>query len=249
MAKSLEACEIFSSGQLPYPFVDDFRNLLIDDFAEQAAETLDDIVDFVKEVTIPNLDDFHGIWNPTGFMVYDIGVHSLLGFLELHVWPGDLQRIVTKDMGHDHMRHIASLVLAGTYSDMLLQTCPVPPGNEEVTGHESEKTNKLYHAFTISPDVNAQTLHPRSQAAVSLKCIGQRTIDQGSQHFLEATTFHRTTIDEAGLVATLSFNSLRVNKSRQLVILDKDPVTFSEPRIHITVKESQSIKKALMAIV
>ncbi len=231
-------------GRPEAAFYDDFGLTDPEVFFAHAYDVLPAITDRFATEVIPSLEDFHGNWDPTGFMNYRIGIHERIGYLELHVWPGDESRILTQEVAHDHIRHIASLAIVGTYSDILV----TPERNEQDGGQAEIGSHQMNHDFYIVPSTVGQTLTPVSNKPVKVTSIKPRTVTQGSMHHIKADVFHRPTIEQQALVATLSFNSLRVNKAHQTVILNREPTTFSEPLIEVSREESSYIKTRLLKV-
>ena len=196
-------------------------------FFDQTAEILPAIGDTVRSEIIPNLDQYEGRWHPAAYMVYALGAHATLGSLRLHIWPRDLRIREQREEGdikdvHDHVLHIASLVVKGTYSDDIYH---VQNRGANVSDEELAERG-LLRVFTPPQGVSGSDAMTTDGRVVSVRKSAERIIKGGDMHTIEAGVFHAPTIPEDRLAATLSFSSHRVNLAGPHILIagPADPI-------------------------
>src|SRR5665213_1799563 len=99
-------------AQVARPDLDDTE------FLDEATTLVREIGDAAMVEVVSDLEKYNGRWHPLGFMIFPLGVHDKMGSLRLHVWPNGLRRSIENGSGvHNHAWYLASLVVAGIYSD------------------------------------------------------------------------------------------------------------------------------------
>jgi hypothetical protein len=147
-------------------------------------------------------------WHPNGFVVFRIGDAGSLGQLRLHVWPkGDRRGVAGHPEIHSHNWDLASLVLAGTYTDEL---------------YAFDDDAEHFHAHAVSYDGGGDSLTPTGDQ-VGMRRDATREVAQGSFHFIPAGVPHRTRIDPGDLVVTL----VVMGPLRPLEMVVAGPAPFS----------------------
>lgn len=181
------------------------------DFFEQATGLLEPLSDVVVTDIIPTLDEQQGRWHPAGYMIYPIGTHQTLGSLRLHIWPRERRLSETREGRprdvHDHVLHIASIAVGGTFEDDIYRVEPV---GRDVSDEQITKDG-LLRVFTFPDDQPSAGVLVTDGRVVRAEPIKRRVVPLNSTHVIEAGVFHAPAIPDSGLAATLSFSSPRVN--------------------------------------
>lgn len=224
-------------------------HLPVQDFFNQAADILPAIGDTVRAEIVPELEQRDARWHPAAYMVYALGTHATLGSLRLHIWPRDLRVREEREEGdikdvHDHVLHIASLVLRGTYSDDIYQV-----QNRGTNVSDEELVEKgLLRVFTPPLGVSGSDAMTTDGRVVSVRKSAERVVAEGGMHTIEAGVFHAPTIPEDRLAATLSFSSHRVNLAGPHILFaarSTDPITGVKRAV--TPDEAQLAKEQILA--
>lgn len=195
-------------------------------YIERTSELLPKLGEVVIDSVVPNLDNFSGAWHPSGFVVFQLGIHPSFGQLRLHVWPDHLRKI--GDIGdtiHDHSWHVSSLILKGTYSDDILDLEPVLVGSEE-----ERRQQGLLHVFEALYSAEDKSI----VLATSGECVRithkqERHVPEGNMHAIEPRIFHQPTIPKTTGAATLVLNSFRAVENGPYVLMDS-PNELQPPR-------------------
>lgn len=128
-------------------------------------------------------------WHPTGFAVFhlcDLGAGQRL---RLHVWPYGNRPIVSGHPPiHSHHWDLHSMVLAGTYVDILYE-------DDQLEGDPY-----FLHEYAYSPD--GDSVSPTG--TTRLRESGRRSVRTGEFHSIPAGALHQTVITEDASVCTLS---------------------------------------------
>ncbi|MFB9839207.1 hypothetical protein [Actinoallomurus acaciae] len=162
-------------------------------FKESAESTLREFARSALPAATRSLSG--GVWHPYGFAIWDLRTIPRLGKLRLHVWP-DVDRKV-RPWGpriHRHGWHLASLVLTGTYRDVLYSDSAQRPGSGDwrpVTPYRVETLPG--DKRRITPEDG--TLHIRQKE--------RREVGASGMHYIPAGRFHDTLIPTDEFVATL----------------------------------------------
>jgi hypothetical protein len=224
-------------------------HLPVQDFFDQAADILPAIGDTVRADIVPELERRDARWHPAAYMVYALGTHATLGSLRLHIWPRDLRVREQREEGdvkdvHDHVLHIASLVLKGTYSDNIYHV-----QNRGANVSDEELVEKgLLRVFTPPLGVSGSDAMITDGRVVSVRKSAERVIEEGNMHTIEAGVFHAPTIPEDRLAATLSFSSHRANLAGPHILFaarSTEPVTgIKRP---VMLDEAQLVKQQILS--
>lgn len=206
----------------------------VGEFFDQAVDLLPHIDKTLKEKVIPNLNQYSGRWHPSGYMVYPLGTHPTLGSLRFHIWPGGMRLREDREGPvrdvHDHVVHIASVAVKGTYSDDIYRVEAY--GND--VPDEEVATQDLLRVFTPPYNKSGSDAMTTDGRVVRAHKIGHRVVPEGDTHTIEVGIFHAPTIPEDDIGATLSFSSYRValagphilmGGSNEPIVGAKQPVT------------------------
>jgi hypothetical protein len=213
------------------------------EFFGEAIDMLCRLLPVVEEDLLPSLDRLPGRWHPSGFMVFPLGEHDHLGDLRLHVWLAGLRRLEPRPSGlirdiHDHVMHIASLVLRGVYSDSLFDVVECAIGERHSAG--ANLGAGPYSIFMPPPGVPAARRLQREPGAVLATDVAHRAFDAGESHTITVGQFHVPTVGIQTLTATLVFSSPRVvsegprilvGHGDDLILGDALPVSRSDAAI------------------
>lgn len=221
-------------------------HLPVQDFFEQTSELLDPLADTVRENIIPDLEQYDGRWHPSGYMVYTLGSHATLGSLRFHVWPRDLRPREDREGPlrdiHDHVLHISSIAVKGTYSDKIynVTTRGVDFSDEEVA------SKGLLRVFTPPLTKSGSEALTTDGRVVSVRELEERIVPEGSKHTIEAGVFHAPTIPDDRIGATLSFSSYRVNLAGPHILVggSADPIYGASRKV--TPDEVALVKQQLI---
>ncbi|GLY79135.1 hypothetical protein [Actinoallomurus iriomotensis] len=136
-----------------------------------------------------------GTWHPYGFAIWYLHTVPQLGKLRLHVWPDENRK--TRPWGpriHRHGWHLASLVLTGTYRDVLYSDSAEHPGPGDWRPVAPYRVEVLPgNKRRITPEDG--TLYIRQEQ--------DREVDASDMHYIPAGKFHETLIPSDEFVATL----------------------------------------------
>lgn len=162
-------------------------------FKESAESTLGEFTRSALSTATESLSG--GVWHPHGFAIWDLRAIPQLGKLRLHVWP-DMDRKI-RPWGpriHRHGWHLASLVLTGTYRDVLYSDSAQQPGSggwRPVTPYRVEALPGDQRRITPEDG----TLYIRQEE--------HREVNASDMHYIPAGKFHDTLIPTDEFVATL----------------------------------------------
>jgi hypothetical protein len=140
-----------------------------------------------------------GLWHPNGFIVFKLVPLTNVGLLRLHIWPAATR--VDRPWGprlHKHGWHLASLVLAGTYTDIIFSDS----FSQHAIAHSRRMATYDVLLRPNSPDL--------IRARGEVRYVGEamrRNIKQGSFNFIPAHVLHDTVIPAGKYVATLAIQS------------------------------------------
>lgn len=190
------------------PFVPqgEFR-MSIDQFRTDAERALRVLEHPLLDYFIPRLEQAPGRWHPSGYAVFPLGRHSELGRLRLHIWPAGLRRQEQRPPGerdiHDHVMHIASLVVAGVYRDRFYQVTPV---ELELEAEDCPPAGIFRVFAAIDHQPAARGIGP---TGLTVRAIPGpvRRVQTGESHFIPCGPFHQPMIPPEALAVTLLFSS------------------------------------------
>jgi guanylate kinase len=211
-----------------------------EEFFVQASQWLRESASRLCDLLQTELVSVPGRWHPSGYMIFILGLHPTLGRLRLHVWPRNLRRLeprpgeLQRDI-HDHRTHVASLVLAGEYSDQFY-------GVESVGSWLSAdelRQRRLYMVYM--PEVGraaAEAMVPNGDCVRATPTTA-RSVRQGSGHHIVAGDFHVPTIDESNFALTLVFTSHTVMDSGPRVLVAGAPSALTGEARVVTADEAR----------
>ncbi len=148
------------------------------EYIERTAELLPKLGEVVMDTVVPRLENFSGAWHPSGFVVFQLGIHPNFGQLRLHAWPNHLRKL--GDIGdtiHDHSWHISSLVLNGTYSDNIIELEPV-----NVNSEEDRRQQDLLRVFEAQYSEDKSIVLATNGDCVRIAHMQERDISEGNTH-------------------------------------------------------------------
>lgn len=220
--------------------------LPVQDFFDESLDLLPDAAEVVQGEVIPNLEQYDGRWHPSGYAVYRLGQHAVLGSLRLHVWPEDLRHREDREGPlrdvHDHVVHIASTVMEGTYIDNIyrVEDRGVNFSDEEVA------IGGLLRVFTPPSDKSGSEVMTTDGRVVQATEIGQRIVPKGDTHTIEVGIFHAPAIPEDGMAATLSFSSPRAALVGPHILMGGSTEPIKGKKRPVTEEEADIIKQQLL---
>lgn len=178
-------------------------------FFDQASSLLSALANELAPVLASVVEPLAGRWHPSGFVIFPLGTHDSLGTVRLHVWPAGRRHLEPRPSAHvrdihDHVMHIASHVLLGTYSDDIYG----------VTLSEGEADAEApYWVYVPSAEKPAAEVIVPNGSRASASIERARRVGAGDTHVLLAGDFHVPTIPLGTAAATLVVSSHRVNPS------------------------------------
>lgn len=133
-------------------------------------------------------------WHPYGFAVFHIGEVAGVGDLRFHVWPVGVRKGLKGHATiHCHDWDLVSLVVAGTYRDVLFQA------------RISRQGIPLWRVATSGRTVDS--FERADDRALAIASEVRRTCTAGDIHVVAAGTFHRSAIRASDFCATLLLTS------------------------------------------
>ncbi|WP_124853465.1 hypothetical protein [Micromonospora arida] len=126
-----------------------------------------------------------GRWHPTGFAVFHLGDLGAEQKLRLHIWlAGHRPTLANHPHIHSHHWELDSLVLAGTYTDILFQI---------------DTENGM--PYFLHEYADGHSVTPRG--VVKLRQVAHRTVHTGKFHHIPIGVLHETRVPADASVATL----------------------------------------------
>lgn len=160
--------------------------------------------------------ELQGRWHPSGYMVFPVATHPMVGRLRLHIWPKGLRKAEVRPEGlprdiHDHVMFISSLVVGGVFSDQIFAV-------SEAGSHGP------YRVYAPTRGVAAATEILPTESVVFAQSLGRREVLQGQFHEINVGTFHVPTIPESQFASTLLISSHRVVDEGPRVLIPDLPL-------------------------
>ena len=240
----LEAFGIGAGNDQEHRLLVDYDQLLAENYFGQAEELLETVSTTVLSGVVPHLEDYEGELQPGGFMVFPLGLHRL-GSLRLHVWATGLDR--ESDRGpniHNHAWLLASLVLAGTYSDIIYEA-----QNINASDHDSEALGiRLARLFRTMRNAKGEDVLMNDGTHVKPIPILERHIPSGQIHRIERDVYHVTTIPKEEFAATLVLNSPAFAETTN-VLSDNSNSEIVRTRIALDLESKLLAKEQLLKAV
>lgn len=171
-------------------------------------------------------------WHPTGFLVFHLGSLSESWRLRLHVWPTGIRQVLRGHPSiHSHNWELASLVLSGTYSDLL---------------YSPDASGRLYTVHDAQSDEQGGTdIWPVGTARLTE--LSKRSVEAGSAHTIPAGQLHQTVVPTRDAVATLVMMG-PVSEAASMLLLGDRFVVSGHRRPCMTMKERDAAFAVLSAI-
>jgi hypothetical protein len=144
-----------------------------------------------------------GLWHPNGFIVFKLIPLTNIGLLRLHVWPAAAR--VDRSWGprlHKHGWHLASLVLAGTYTDIIF--------GDSFSRHAIAHSRRMATYDVLLRPNSPDLIRARGE----VRYVGEamrRNIARGDFNAIPAHVLHDTVIPAGEYVATLAIQSTVVH--------------------------------------
>lgn len=182
--------------------VDDL--LQAEDFFQKAEGALAQLAPVVLEEVVPHLEEYHGRWNPGGFMAFPLGLHDELGSLRLHIWPVGVPRENSDGPNiHNHAWFLSSRILAGVYSDTLFEL----EEHDVMTDSEYIRSEGLLQVFETRRNPDGLDELVTDGLFVRPIPILNREVSAGGTHRIYLDMYHVTTVPIEQLAMTLIFDS------------------------------------------
>ena len=183
----------------------------LNDWFRSATQALIDIRnDALRRVLNSEFDSAR--WHPNGFAVFRLGEETL-GRIRLHVWPTTRRVLVDNHPRvHCHDWDLASLILAGSYSESLIEL-----------SHSVARQQRVYHF-----DYTAEGLDRFVETTdlVSIREGPQTESPPETFHYIPAGNFHITHVPSDTFAATLVMMSPPV---RDVITTLIGPAGFGSP--------------------
>jgi hypothetical protein len=213
-----------------------------DAFFAHARQMLSALADEVTSTVVPTIEQRLGKWHPAGgFMVYHLGVNLSGESLRLHIWPeGERRDSAVGPHIHNHAWNLSSLIMAGTYSDVVYEVDQVGVVTEE----EERKKRNLLRVFTLGYLPNGTDALVTEGSCVSVNPAEHRVVEAGNFHTISDGIFHLPIIPANRTVATLVLNSPSFGYNTT-VLLDTPPNAFQEARKEVTLQEAERAARLL----
>jgi hypothetical protein len=210
-------------------------------FRDRAADFLADHGAYLL-TGLDALIDLPGRWHPAGYAVFTVGHHEVFGTLRLHVWPSGLRRPEARPPGprdiHDHVLHISSLVVAGTYTDSFF----------DVTDDDADPgAPDSLHVYSPPPaQSGSEGLMPTGEVVVAEE-VDRRSVETGLIHFIPEGPFHVPTVLPDLTCATVSFSSPAVRVGGPKILFASNVGRVHGSRISISAQDRARIKRLVAA--
>ena len=204
-----------------------------DEFKEAGTLVLREISARVPDV-IASAASVTGVWHPNGFAIWSLRELPGLGTLRLHVWPDRHRRV--RDWGpriHAHGWHLASMVLAGTYSDRVYQVVEVPG-----------RTMTIYEIFHTGG--GRSKVSPTGER-VTIERVATRVVKPGELHYLPHSVVHETVVPDTEYVATLVVMG-EVIVDRSVALEEQEHPARDHQRAQVSRQESDYILEQLASL-
>lgn len=211
-------------------------------FFENSLVLLNKIRPIILDEVIPKLEEYSGRWNPGGFMVFPLGLTEDSSSLRLHISPAGARRdILNGPFIHNHGWHLASLVLAGIYSDIIYSV-------EQIPANVVEPGDELLQIYETIRNSDGKDSLVTSGTMVIVKPTESRSIKAGNCHTIEAiNTYHKPTTPSEKLAATLVLDSPAfTNTTHVLLNAIGDNKPIKRQRLSLDRESVETAKKQLM---
>lgn len=167
-----------------------------------------------------------GSWHPNGFAVFHFGEVPSLGRLRLHVWPRRL-RVALKGQPaiHSHPWELCSLVIAGSYRDALYKAREFDKGG-----------SCRLQGFNLQSGIAGEgDLAAPVPMWYEVTVVKERTVVEGSFHYLPAGVLHTAEIPDDQFAATLLITGETIDPKKLLLIGSPEfPATrYARPRVSV----------------
>jgi cytidine deaminase len=215
--------------------------------------------DQVPNRVVPNLENLDGRWHPSGFMVFPLAQHPLLGFVRLHVWPEGLRKRQTRGLGdlgdlwdtgfsiedgdpHNHAWFVNGYNIKG-YRDLIFTAEPAPQdlSDEEIL------SRGLFRVFRARYEADGLNRLTTDGECVSLRVEETRALLPTDVHEVLLDEFHAPAIPEDEFAATLAINSYRVRKGGPEILIRGTSEPIIGVRREVTYEEKLIAKEQLLA--
>ena len=179
-------------------------------------------------------------WHPNGFVVFRLGEvvdGRFGGSHRLHVWPGGIPRqsLPGHPTIHSHDWELQSLVLQGTYVDVIFEQADIGPDALALLSHIVKYDSEV--GDSIRPTEDTMRLSRRES----------RAVEKGGSHHMDIGVFHETVGPASETVVTYVMMGPR--QETGMMLLGREPfamTSFRRPALSQT--EREHIESVLLAI-
>ncbi|HEU5122205.1 MAG TPA: hypothetical protein VFT59_05155 [Candidatus Saccharimonadales bacterium] len=208
--------------------------------------------DVVPEKVAPRLEQLEGRWHPSGFMVFPLGEHPVLGFVRLHIWPKDMRHREDRGRGnlgkiwdgdiHNHAWHVNSYNIGG-YRDVIYDV----EGAGRGLSDEEVALNGLFRVFRVGYDkASGLDALVTEGECVRVTPREERDLFATDVHEITVGDFHAPTIPDNEFAATLAINSHRVTTHGPDILVSGDTEPIVSVRRSVTLEEKLFAKAQLL---
>lgn len=242
--KSLEALGIRHGSDVKHSRLADPRQFEPGRYFDYARTLLIQVTPVVLERVVPKLEEYAGRWNPGGFMVFPLGLTEDGSSLRLHVSAAGMRRdVLNGPFVHNHGWHLASRVIAGEYSDQIIDVQSQP----DTTA--TNPSNGLLRLYETRRGEGGRDQLVTDGTIVKATPIEDRTVHAGEFHTIEAITiYHLPTTPSEQLAATLVLDSPAFINTTYVLLDNSEPVTINRERKPLETNDIMTAKEQLLNI-
>lgn len=242
--KPLEALGIRHGSDVKHSHLADPRQFEPGRYFDNARTLLIQVTPIVLERVVPKLEEYAGRWNPGGFMVFPLGLTEDGSSLRLHVSAAGMRRdVLNGPFVHNHGWHLASRVIAGEYSDQIIDVQSQPDATA------TDPSNGLLRLYETRRGEGGLDQLVTDGTLVKATPIEERTVHAGEFHTIEAITiYHLPTTPSEQLAATLVLDSPSFTKTTHVLLDNSKPVTVERQRRALEPESVEIAKEQLSRI-
>ncbi len=195
-------------------------------YFDWAKNLLTQVTPVVLAEVVPKLEEYSGRWNPGGFMVFPLGLTKDGSSLRLHVSAAGLPRdVLNGPFIHNHGWHLTSRVLAGVYSDRIVDV------QKQYSAVATDPENGLLRLYETNRNPNGLDILETDGTIVKATPIRNRVVQAGEFHTIEALNiYHIPTTPSEHLAATLVLDSPSFTNTTHVLLNNSEPITIERVR-------------------
>lgn len=224
--RSLELLGIRSGSDIKHSKLADRNQFEARRYFDDARILLKSAAEVVFEEIVPNLENHSARWNPGGFMVFPLGLTKDNSSLRLHISPLGMRRdVLNGPFIHNHGWHLASRVIAGEYSDKVVDV------KNDQEAKAPDVKNELYRLYETRRLEGGKDLLVTDGTIVKSTIIEERRILSGGFHEIEAlTVYHLPTTPPDQFAATLVLDSPAFVNNTHVLLNNDLPIPINRER-------------------